>query len=294
VTATAPGPAAAIAAGTNIAAALRQSGLPPTEARILLAHALQLSQVQLITQAERCVDGREARALTALFERRRAGQPIAYLLGQREFFGLMLNVTPAVLIPRADTELLVELALAQMASRRAGQPLRILDLGTGSGAVAIAIACHHTMAMPPITICALDASSAALAVARANAARHRAAIEFVHSDWYQQLGRRQFDLIVANPPYIVAGDHHLREGDLRFEPQDALTDHGDGLGAIRRIVAGAGTHLAAGGALLLEHGYDQAAPVRALLAAAGLQQIQSWRDLAGIERVSGGQLPAPT
>lgn len=269
-----------IAAGCTIASILRHPPLDAFETRILLAHALKLTRVQLITQSERELSAEDAQRLQTLFERRARGEPVAYLLGEREFYGLDLRVTPDVLIPRPETELLVELAL-----ERAPEGGRVLDMGTGSGAIAIALA--HSR--PDLSVSALDASQAALEVARDNAGRHGVGISFHLSDWYGALGSQCFDLIVSNPPYIAAGDSHLVQGDLRFEPVDALTDHGDGLAAIRAIVAGAPAYLAAGGWLLLEHGYDQAAAVRQLLAEAGWSEVQSWTDLAGIERVSGGR-----
>lgn len=263
----------------TIGSLLRRPPLDALEARILLSHALQLSRVQLITQSERVLTAQEFAAVASLFDRRRQGEPIAYILGEREFFGLPLYTTPDVLIPRPDTELLVELALDRMPDNS-----RVLDMGTGSGAIAIAIA--HTS--PNATVTALDASDAALAVARRNAERHQVTVRLLRSDWYNALGSEQFDMIVSNPPYIVAGDPHLSQGDLRFEPVDALTDHGDGLGAIRAIVEGTPSHLVPGGWLLIEHGYDQAAQVRELLIRQGFRDVQSWQDLAGIERVTGG------
>lgn len=268
-----------IAAGSRIDALLKNPPLDVRETRILLGHALQLTRVQLITQSERALSADEARRLSALIQRRRQGEPIAYLVGAREFYGLTFEVTPDVLIPRPETELLVELAL-----QRAAPGSHILDMGTGSGAIAVALA--HTR--PDLKLTALDLSAAALAVAQRNAERHRVDVRFLRSDWFGALQQERFDLIVANPPYIVAGDAHLAQGDLRFEPQDALTDHADGLAALRNIIDGAAGHLAPHGWLLVEHGYDQAAPVRSLLASAGFEQVQSWRDLAGIERVSGG------
>lgn len=269
-----------IAPGTSIAELLRQPPIDALEARILLSHALGLSRVQLITRSEHPLDAEQAQHLTALFRRRMAGEPIAYLVGEREFFGLMLHTTPDVLIPRPETELLVELALQYLP-----QGGRVLDLGTGSGAIAIAIA-HQR---PDAKLMASDRSSAALQVAARNASRHGVQVTFVESDWYSSIPAQPFDLIVSNPPYIVAGDPHLSQGDLRHEPIDALTDHGDGLGALRQIVAGAATRLVPGGWLLMEHGYDQAAAVRSLLQSAGCAEVQSWQDLAGIERVSGGR-----
>lgn len=267
-----------ITAGSTVGALLRRPPLPPLEARILLAQALQLSRVQLVTQAERALDAEEAAQASTLFRRRLAGEPIAYILGEREFFGLALQVTPDVLIPRHETELLVELALDRLPAGG-----RVLDLGTGSGAIAVAIA--H--ARPDAKVTALDRSAAALDVAWRNAERHGARIRFLQSDWYAVLVDEEFDLIVANPPYIVKDDAHLSQGDLRFEPADALTDHADGLSALRAIVAGAPRHLVPDGWLLMEHGYDQAPAVRELLAQRGFRAVQSWQDLAGIERASG-------
>lgn len=269
-------------AGCTLATALKMAPLDALENRILIGHALRLTRVQLITQSERRLEIAEADALQALFERRLRGEPIAYIVGAREFFGLDFRVTPDVLIPRPDTELLVELSI-----ERLPQGGRLLDMGTGSGAIAVALA--HTR--PDAAVAALDASPAALEVARSNAQANGARVEFMLSDWYQALdAATPFDVIASNPPYIVEGDAHLSQGDLRFEPVDALTDHADGLSDLRIITGGAGTHLRPGGWLLMEHGYDQAAAVRALLSAAGFAEVQSWRDLAGIERVSGGRL----
>lgn len=272
----------AIAPGSTLAALLKSAPLPALEARILISHALQLTRVQLITRSEHAFSADEAARLSALFERRLQGEPIAYITGQREFYGLEFFVTPDVLIPRPETELLVELA-----SEYLPQHGRMLDMGTGSGVIAVTVA-HQC---PDAAITALDASPAALALAQRNAHRHRAAVRFLHSDWYAALDKQQFDLIVSNPPYIRKDDAHLAQGDLRFEPADALTDHGDGLSALRTIVGGAMEHLLPGGWLLLEHGYDQAEAVRGLLSGQGFDQVQSWQDLAGIERVSGAQNP---
>lgn len=269
-------------AGCTLATVLKTAPLDPLENRILLCHALRLTRVQLITQSERQLSAAEAETLAALLARRLRGEPIAYIVGQREFYGLDLRVSPDVLIPRPDTELLVELAL-----ERLPQGGSALDMGTGSGAIAVAIA--HTR--PDAQVTALDASPAALAIARENASTHQVRVRLLESDWYGALDADQaFDLIVSNPPYIVAGDIHLSQGDLRFEPVDALTDHADGLSDLRTIIEGAPAHLKAGGRLLMEHGYDQAAAVRALLTGGGWREVQSWRDLAGIERVSGARL----
>ena len=270
--------------GISLADALRSAPLDKLENRILLGHALQLSRIQLITQSERLLSEAETASLTVLLQRRLQGEPIAYIVGEREFFGLSLQVTPDVLIPRPETELLVELAL-----ERLPPGAKALDMGTGSGAIAVAIA--HTRA--DVSMMALDVSPAALQVAAANAERHSAAVEFICSDWYAALEQAHtFELIAANPPYIVAGDVHLAQGDLRFEPVGALTDHADGLSALRIITAGAGHYLKSNGWLLMEHGYDQSEAVRELLTQQGFTEVQSWQDLAGIARVSGGRRPA--
>ena len=275
-----------IAAGATIGALQTALPLGALENRILLCHALGISRVGLITQSERMLTEPEAGAITALVERRLQGEPIAYIVGKREFFGLDVYVTDAVLIPRPDTELLVELALERLPAP-APEPVRVLDMGAGSGAIAVAIA--HTR--PDAQVTALDVSEAALEVARGNAVANGVRIRFLRSDWFAALGAEQFDLIVSNPPYIAIGDVHLAQGDLRFEPAGALTDHADGLSALRIISAGAPAHLAPQAWLLMEHGYDQAAQVRQLLAEAGYTEVQSWRDLAGIERASGGRAP---
>ena len=264
----------------SIAGILAGTTLPLQEARILLGHVLSLTRVQLITRSETLPSAEQAAHLADLFRRRLAGEPIAYLTGEREFFGLPLVVTPAVLIPRPETELLVELALERLPPSGS-----LLDMGTGSGAIPVAIA--HTR--PDANVSALDISAAALEVAQRNAHRHQLRIRFLQSDWYAALDAERFDVITANPPYIVAGDPHLSQGDLRIEPVDALTDHDDGLSALRSIIAGAGACLRPGGWLLMEHGYDQAAAVRHLLQQTGMLAIQSWDDLAGIARVTGGR-----
>jgi release factor glutamine methyltransferase len=268
-----------VAAGATVQALQAALPLDALENRILLCHALDLTRVGLITQSERTVTVDEAAALNALVARRQQGEPIAYIVGRREFFGLDFTVSDAVLIPRPDTELIVELAVERLPQRG-----HALDMGTGSGAIAVALA--HTR--PDAQVTALDVSAAALDVARANAARNGSTVRFLQSDWFAALGDECFDLIASNPPYIAAGDAHLSQGDLRFEPVGALTDHADGLSALRSIIAGAANHLNNQAWLLLEHGYDQAAAVRALLQEAGYSDVQSWVDLSGIERVSGG------
>lgn len=271
---------ASIPAGTTIAAVLQRTPVAQLETRILLGHVTLLSRVQLITQSERALTAGEAQQLSQLFARRLAGEPIAYLTGEREFYGLSFDVSPAVLIPRPDTELLVELALQYLPPQG-----RVLDMGTGSGAIAIAIA--H--ARPDAVVTALDVSAEALAIATGNARKNQAKVNFLHSDWFSAVAAQRFDLIVSNPPYIVAGDPHLSEGDLRFEPVDALTDHANGLSDLQTITREAAQYLAPGAWLLMEHGYDQAAAVREVLSGHAYAEVQSWRDLAGIERVSGGR-----
>lgn len=270
-----------VQAGATIRQLLGSLPLAPLENRILLCHALGVPRVALITQSERALTSEEAARLDALAQRRLDGEPIAYIVGEREFFGLPFRVGPGVLIPRPDTELIVELSLERLPPRG-----RLLDMGTGSGA--IAVACAHSRKDAFVT--ALDLSEDALAIARANAAANGTAVRFLQSDWFAGVKDERFALIASNPPYIAAGDEHLSQGDLRFEPVGALTDHADGLSALRTIITGAPAHLEPGGWLLLEHGYDQAEAVRALLAARGLLEVQSWRDLAGIERVSGGRI----
>jgi release factor glutamine methyltransferase len=270
-----------IAAGATIGALQAALPLDPLENRILLCHALGLSRVALITQSDRTLTVEEAERLAAVVQRRQFGEPIAYIVGHREFFGLNFQVNDAVLIPRPDTEVLVEVALDRLP-----QHGRLLDMGTGSGAIAVSVA--HTR--PDASVTALDFSGAALDVARANANAHGADIRFLRSDWFSNLDDERFDVIASNPPYIAASDEHLSRGDLRFEPNMALTDRADGLVALRVIIGSAAQHLERDGWLLLEHGYDQSAQVRALLEAHGYDRVQSWPDLAGIERVSGGQL----
>ena len=272
-----------VAPGITLGALQRQPLLDPVDQRLLVCHALGLSRTALITQSERILNEDDALLISTLLQRRLDGEPVAYILGQREFYGLPFEVGPAVLIPRPETELLVELALERLAPKG-----RALDMGTGSGAIAVALA--HTRRDAQVS--ALDVSKDALATATRNAAANGATVRFLESSWYEAVGSEQFDLIVSNPPYIAAGDRHLSEGDLRFEPTGALTDHADGLSALRTIIAGAPDHLPPQGWLLMEHGYDQAQAVRELLVQAGFSEVQSWADLAGIERVSGGRAPA--
>ncbi len=264
----------------ELLAEARQS-LPAAEARLLLGHVLDCPAVWLASHSDDTVAAERAAEFSALAGRRAAGEPMAYLTGKREFYGRKFTVTPAVLIPRPETELLVDIALQKVG---AGGTANILDLGTGSGCLAVSLA----LELPASRVTAVDVSPAALAVARGNAEQLGTRIDFVTSDWFAGLPAQLFDLIVANPPYVAAGDPHLSSGDLRFEPAGALTDHADGLAAIHRIVAEAPSWLAEGGWLLLEHGYDQAAVVWQLLVESGYIAVEQWPDLAGIVRVSGG------
>lgn len=253
------------------------------EARVLAAFAWKVTPAWLLAHDTDVLPAEQAAAFDALLARRLSGEPVAYLTGVREFFGRPFVVTPDVLIPRPETELLVELALARIAP---DQPARILDLGTGSGCIAVTLSLER----PHAHVTAVDRSPAALAVAQRNAELLDARVEFLTGDWFEGLARRRFDLIVSNPPYVAANDPHLARGDVRFEPAAALAAGFDGLDDLRRLVAAAPAHLPPGGALLLEHGYDQADAVRRLLDAHGYSEVQSWSDLAGIPRVSGGKV----
>ena len=264
----------------NIEALLKLSLIDPLEAQVLLAHALKCTRVQLVIRSKDELSPQQVTDVSALFMRRMQGEPIAYLTGEREFHGLRFEITPDVLIPRHETELLVELGMAKLP--KGGS---ILDLGAGSGAIAVSLA--HARRDAQVT--ASDISPDALSLARRNAAAHAVALQFVQSNWFEQI-EGKFDLVISNPPYIAASDPHLMQGDLRFEPRAALTDEANGMMHISTIVDGAVRHLKPGGWLLLEHGYDQSAAVRALLQKSGWQQVQSWKDLAGIERVSGAVL----
>ncbi|GAA0512045.1 MULTISPECIES: peptide chain release factor N(5)-glutamine methyltransferase [Pigmentiphaga] len=263
------------------------SGLPLLEARMLLERALGVGRAWLIAHDDEALPDDRAAVFRDWARRRGNGEPMAYLLGEREFMGHDFQVSPAVLIPRPETELLVETALEHLRGRATP---RVLDLGTGSGAIAVSIA----LARPDAAVQATDLSAEALAVAAANASRLGAAVTFARGDWYGALNGAApaptYDVIVSNPPYIAAADPHLSQGDLRHEPPLALTDRADGLEALRAIVRGAPAWLRPGGALWMEHGWDQAARVRDLLHAAGFAHVESRRDLAGIERISGGYL----
>jgi len=264
---------------------LMQAGLAPLDAQVLLAHVLRRDRSWLVAHRDDALANDDVATFFALARRRRNGEPVAYLVGRREFWGLVLHVNPAVLVPRPETETLVALALEWLPSDR---PVRVLDLGTGSGAIAVAIARER----PNAEVVAVDASAGALAVARANvSALGLRNVTVVESDWYGAVDGT-FDLIASNPPYIRAGDPHLAGEDVRFEPIAALVSGADGLGDLRRIVAGAAPWLAPRGALLLEHGHDQAPAVRSLLEEAEFGDVTARRDLAGIFRVAAGRRPA--
>jgi len=264
------------AAENRVADLIASSGIAPTEARSLLAFALDASREWLIAHPQGPVGSTAARRFGDLCGRRQAGEPMAYLLGEREFFGRRFAVDPSVLIPRPETEGLVEAALHEMEGL--SDP-SILELGTGSGCVAIVLALER----PDARVVATDASESALALAQINAIELAAQAEFLHGDWYAPVRGRRFDLIVSNPPYIAAADPHLAE--LGCEPRHALTDEGDGLSCLQTIIAGAGAHLNQVGVLVLEHGFDQGAAVRALMRQHGLGSVRTRADLAGLERV---------
>ena len=253
------------------------------EVELLLSHALGCSRTWLYAHADDPLAAARAVRFHALLRRRAAGEPLAYITGRREFWSLDLNVSADVLIPRPQTERLVELALDKIPQ---SEKVEIADLGTGSGAIALAIA-HER---PQARVLATDASAAALEVARGNV-QHLGIgnVEFAQGDWCAALGARQFDLIVSNPPYIAAGDVHLTQGDLRFEPATALASGADGLDAIRVIAGTAPAHLRPGGWLLLEHGFEQGAAVSQLLGKVGLAEVFTARDLEDRERVTGGR-----
>ena len=271
----------------SIAALLAQAVLPGSDtprldAELLLAHVLGKPRSYLFTWPDRVVPEAEAARFSALLARRRSGEPVAYLLGEQGFWTLNLQVSPDTLIPRPDTERLVELALELGPSRSAA----VLDLGTGTGAIALALAGER----PDWQLTGSDRMPGAVALAEQNRARLGLAnVRFLQSDWFAALGAARYDLIVSNPPYIAADDPHLTQGDVRFEPASALVSGADGLDDIRHLVETAPSHLQPGGWLLLEHGWQQAAAVRDLLEQRGFAAVQSWEDLGGHQRVSGGQ-----
>lgn len=275
-------------------AAAQGLGLERLDAQLLLLHALDKpasARSWLMAHDTDALPPEASAAFEALSARRAAGEPLAYLVGSQEFFGLALQVDVRVLVPRPDTETLVEWALELLHAPGvlAAPPApKILDLGTGSGAIALAVAHSLRAASRPASVVAVDASADALSVARANAGRLQLELAFIESHWLDQVDGR-FDLVLSNPPYIASADPHLAA--LRHEPLHALTAGADGLDDLRHIIDQAPHHLQPGGWLLLEHGYDQADPVRNLLRQRGFAQVQGRLDLAGIARCSGGQWP---
>jgi release factor glutamine methyltransferase len=259
----------------TIVEALSSSGIDAREARLLLAAATGFSEASVFAFQGKSLPREAEDRFTGFVLRRKTGEPVAYILGRKEFYGIEVAVNPAVLIPRPETELLVELALEREFSAA-------VDLGTGCGAIALALKKHR----PQARVVAVEASAAALAMAKRNAAKHSLELDFRHGRWLEPLGTERFDLIVSNPPYVAAEDPHL--ADLRFEPAAALVGGRDGLDAIREIARGAAAHLEPRGWLFLEHGMGQDRAVRELLGDAGLEGVTSWPDLAGIPRVSGG------
>ncbi|WP_133501162.1 peptide chain release factor N(5)-glutamine methyltransferase [Cognatilysobacter terrigena] len=258
--------------------------LPPGEAELLLAHALGHSPSWLFAHGDDTLDAATLEGALRLIDRRVAGEPVAYLLGRRGFWTLDLDVTPATLIPRPETERLVELAMKRIPAGDA----HVADLGTGTGAIALALASER----PGARVIATDASAEALDVARRNAKRlGLPRVEFRRGDWYAPLAGERLDVIVSNPPYIADGDPHLVQGDLRHEPASALASGADGLDAIRVIAAGARAHLVDGGWLLVEHGYDQGEAVRRLFSDAGLVDVSTAQDLEHRDRVTLGRAP---
>lgn len=257
------------------------------DSELLLGQVLQQSRTWLHTWPDKTVEATQQQTFEALLQRRLAGEPIAHILGEQDFWSLRLTVSPATLIPRPDTERLVELALERIPPEA---DWSIADLGTGSGAIALALAAER----PRCRIIATEQSSAALDVARANAARHRLNnAQFIQSDWLSGIpGSQRFEMIVSNPPYICEADPHLSRGDVRFEPRSALTAGADGLDAIRLIIQQSGPRLLPGGWLLLEHGYDQGEAVQELLRAAGYGEVADFIDYGGNPRVAVGQRPA--
>lgn len=265
----------------TVKALLADARLPWVERRALLSYVTGLSYVALVTRDHEVPSANQCVAFQTLVERRLHGEPLAYLVGEREFFSRVFKVDGEVLIPRPETELLVELALSQLS---VNETAHVLDLGTGSGNIGITIACERPQARVTVT----DVAPGALSIAQHNAQRLGTRITALLSDWYAALDQLRFDVIVSNPPYIRQDDVHLEEGDLRFEPRVALCDGRDGLFALNQVITESPRHLVSGGWLFVEHGYQQAASVRTLFQRAGLADIQTWRDLAGIERVSGG------
>jgi release factor glutamine methyltransferase len=259
------------------------------DAQVIMAEVLGVNRAWIAANPMRILTETQDAKIESLAVQRAMGRPVAYLLNRREFYGRDFTLEASVLIPRPETETLVQTALEKCRPSAGGDPISILDLGTGSGAIAVTLACQR----PDVRIVATDVNDAALRVAQANAERHGCAerIEFLRGRWYEPVANRRFDLIISNPPYVAKDDPHLGRGDLRFEPREALTDESvDGLDSIRAIIMGARGHLNPGGWVLVEHGYDQKDAVQALLEGAGLAERFSTDDLAGIPRVAGATI----
>jgi len=253
------------------------------DSQVLLAYALNVSRTWLFTWPDKALDGATLTAFNALIEERKSGTPIAYITGYRDFWSLRLKVTPDTLIPRADTELLVETALTL---KNVEKPCDVIDLGTGTGAIALSLANE----CPSWRITATDINPKTLAVAKENATTLELAVSFKESAWFDAINDR-YDIVISNPPYIESDDPHLQQGDLRFEPAGALASGQDGLDDIRRLVQQALKHLKKDGYLLLEHGYQQAEAVRSLMAKAGYIDIETHQDIEDRDRVSLGKIP---
>ena len=266
-----------------IAAALQNARqqIPLNEARMLLTAVLQTTDVWLLAHDDAVLNTEQQLAFATCIERRVAGEPIAYLLGRREFYGREFSVSAAVLIPRPETEMLVDIAKTSVGAGNT-PPSSVLDLGTGSGCIAISVALECTCA----SVTAIDASTDALKIAIENAKQLNVDVEFIHSDWFSALENRRFHIILSNPPYIADGDSHLAQGDLRFEPAQALSCGDDGLSALGKIIGTAPNYLHPNGMLAVEHGYDQADAVHKLFVDTGFHDITQQRDLAGIVRVT--------
>ena len=255
------------------------------ESQLLLQHVLKVNRAWLIAHENDNLAADIQHEFNTLIQRRIGGEPIAYILGKREFYGLNLAVTPATLIPRPDTEILVDIALGKIPANQAAQ---VLDLGTGTGAIALAIAQQR----PQAQVTGVDASKTALEVAISNSQQlHIPNTHFALSDWFDDLNDTRFDVIVSNPPYIAEADAHLQQGDLRFEPISALASGADGLNDIRQIIDDCLIYLKPQGWLMFEHGYNQAEPVRELMAQAGLVTIETFKDFGGNDRVTIGKNP---
>ena len=272
---------------------LGDSPLPPNEARMLMAHVLekhyQLPRSALLSRDDMALDSEALKEWQVLETKRSNGEPIAYLIGKRGFHNIELYVAPGVLIPRPETELLVEIGLHEIARLKQASATQatLLDLGTGSGAIALAIA--H--AVPQVLVTATDQSAEALEIAKRNAKELglEERVKLIQGSWYEPLGRQSFDIILSNPPYIAKQDPHLKQGDLRFEPASALTDHATGLTCLEGIISGAREHLHPNGFIAVEHGFDQSEAVMSLMKAAGLREVKAYLDLAGHHRVASGR-----